>query len=456
MGRPYGGRAGAASRRLKTLRCIKFAAEHGSGPGFAIPNAVDAGMASPALFQPMKRLRDRARPGSGVRSGSEPEFTTVPIGRRRFLILAGGATAYMALRPHAAWAKKLAREPLALQKWSLPDLAPADPIALQRALIGAAILAPSHWNSQPWRFEADTDAIRLVADVRRALPVTDPDRRWMMASLGAALENMLVAARAYGLMPTVKYLPHDGRGDVVAEVSYVGGDVRRDRAYFAAIPDRRTNRRNYDGRGLFMENRAKVSAQVPDGVQLHWIDDRRQMEDIADLVRDVVRDQTYNEAFQRERFSWMRLSEGQVRERGDGVYVESLDIGGPARWFAGSYFDPESWFLRFGAESAGKQARAQVRSAGALGLLTTVRSGEADWLKAGQTYERIALRCTQLGISHQPINPPLLESKSRDELARRFGAGNESPLMLIRMGHAKPPDPTPRRAVALVSSFRKL
>jgi hypothetical protein len=404
----------------------------------------------------MKRLRDRARSGRGAAAGQEPEFVTVSIDRRRFLILAGGAAAYAALRPHAAWAKKLAREPLALQPWTLPRSAPADPIELQRALIGAAILAPSHWNSQPWRFEADTDAIRLVADVRRALPVTDPDRRWMMASLGAALENMLVASRAYGLITTVKYLPNGGRGDVVAEVSWVPGDVRRDRAYFSAIPERRTNRRNYDGRGLFMENRAKVSAQVPDGVQLHWIDERRQLEEIADLVRDSVRDQTYNEAYQRERFGWMRLSEGQVREHGDGVYIESLDVGGPARWFAGSYFDPGSWFLRFGAESAGKQARAQVRSAGALALLTSSQASEADWLKAGQTYERIALRCTQLGISHQPINQPLLEEKSRDELARRFGSGNESPLMLVRMGHAKPPDATPRRAVALVASFRKL
>jgi len=404
----------------------------------------------------MKRLRKSARPGRGGRPGSETRFVSVPIDRRRFLIVTGGAAAWLALRPHEAWAKKVAEAYPAMQPWALPDDPPADPLELQRALIAAAILAPSHWNSQPWRFEVEPDAIRIVADVRRALPVTDPDRRWMMASLGAALENMLVASRAWGLIPTVKYFPYGGRGDAVAEVSFVTGDLRRDRTYFGAITERRTNRRNYDGRGLFMENRAKITAQVPDGVQLHWIDDRDSMEAIADLMRDVVRDQTENEAYQRERFGWMRLSEGDERRHGDGVYIGSLDVGGPARWFAGSYFDPGSWFLHFGAESAGKQARAQVRSAGALALLTTAAAGEPEWLKAGQTYERIALRCTQLGISHQPMNPPLLDPKSRDELARRFGAGNESPLMLIRMGHAKPPEHTPRRAVALVASFQKL
>lgn len=404
----------------------------------------------------MESLRDRARPGDTGASGSEPQFVTAPLGRRRFLIIAGGTAAYLALRPYEGLATGPTTPLAPLQPWSLPGDPPADPLELQRALIAAAILAPSHWNSQPWRFEAEAEVIRLVADVRRALPATDPDRRWMMASLGAALENMLVAARAWGLIPTVRYFPHGGRDEVVAEMSYVAGDVQRDRPSFRALTERRTNRRDYDGRGLFMENRAKVNAQVPEGVNLHWIDDRDAIRAVADLARDVVRDQTRQAAYQRERFSWMRLSEDDVRRRGDGVYIESLDVGGPARWFAGSYFDPGSWFLRFGAESAGKQARAQVRSAGALALLTTTQPGEAEWLKGGQTYERIALRCTQLGIAHQPINPPLLDAGSRDELARRFGAGNQSPLMLIRLGHAKPPEPSPRRAVALVASFQKL
>lgn len=403
----------------------------------------------------MERHGGRAPANPGRRTGS-PRFVTVPLDRRRFLILVGGAAAYQALRPHAGWAKKLARDLPPLQPWTLPDAPPADPLELQRTLIGAAILAPSHWNSQPWRFEVDGGTIRLVADARRALPVTDPDRRWMMVSLGAALENLLVAARAYGLVPNVHYLPHAGRDGVVAAVSWTPGDTRRDRAFFTAIPERRTNRRNFDGRGVYAENRAKIVAQVPDGVHLHWHDDRAQIEAVADLARDAVRDQTHNRVYQRERFAWTRLSEDAVRESGDGVYVEALDLGGPARWFAGNYFDPESWFLRFGAESAGKQARAQIRSAGAVALLTTSGTDEEAWLKAGQTYERIALRCTQLGISHQPINQPLVEAGPRDELARRFGAGNQSPLMLIRLGHAKPPEPTPRRAVALVASFSKL
>ena len=72
---------------------------------------------------------------------------------------------------------------------------------------GAAILAPSYWNAQPWRFEVDANELRLTLDPGRTLPFCDPDQRFALLSLGAALENLLVAARAWGLQPAVQYLP---------------------------------------------------------------------------------------------------------------------------------------------------------------------------------------------------------------------------------------------------------
>jgi hypothetical protein len=37
---------------------------------------------------------------------------------------------------------------------------------------------------------------------------------------------------------------------------------------------------------------------------------------------------------------------------------------------------------------------------------------------------------------------------------RQFGAAGEEPLALFRLGHANRPPATPRRSVALVTSFR--
>ena len=376
------------------------------------------------------------------------------LGRREFLIVVGGAAAYTALRPVDAWSRRARAVAVALQPWTLPAEAPAGGLDLARALVGAAVLAPSDWNTQPWRFEVDPGSIRLFADVQRALPTSDPDRRGLMVSLGAALENLVVAARAYGLQPTVRYRPNEGARGVVAEMTWLDGGPRRDRELFGALTERRTNRRNYDGRGLLPQVRAQLSAQVADGPRLHWLDGRDALRELADLVHDAVHAQVSNRRIQAEQHDWLRTSLQAAEQRGDGVPVDALGLSGPANWFAGRYYDPDSWFLRFGASSLAKRAREGVRSAGAAALLTTTARDESAWLLGGQAYERLALKATQLGLAHQPINAPLELDRFRGPLLRRFGVTGEEPLMLVRCGHDSRVPHTPRRAVSVVASFR--
>lgn len=394
---------------------------------------------------------------AGERDGAMPQsprFYALPLDRRRFLILVGGAAAWATLRPYAALAAKAGAQLPPLQPWLLPERVSGSEIEITRALIGAAILAPSHWNSQPWRFEVEGPLIRLLADPQRSLPAIDPDGRAMRLSLGAALENLLVAARAWSLRPTVSYRPPSDRSGVVAEVAWSAGEAPRDRALFHAIIERRTNRDEYDGRGLFGENRAALSVQAMDGFRLHWIEDRDRIKTLGDLAHDAVHDSVLDHASQAECFAWTRFGD-DARRRGDGVSVEAMALGGPAKWLAGRYLNPNSWWLGQGAGSLGKQARKGVRSAGALVLLTTPTRREDAWLEGGQVYERLALKATQLGIAHQPIHALIQREQTRGELLTQFNATGEDPLMFLRLGHADRPRETERRAVALVASLRK-
>jgi len=374
------------------------------------------------------------------------------LDRRHFLILLGGASAYAALHPAYAWAKRL-RSEVALQPWTLAPELPGTSIEVARTLIGAAVLAPSDWNAQPWHFEVDGASIRIVADSRRALPVTDPDRRGMLLSLGAALENMLIAARGYGLRPSVIYTPNEGANGVMAEVSWTPGEQRRDRSLFTMIRERRTNRRDYDGRALFTQNRAQLTAQVPEGLSVHWIDGKDRLERVSDLVHEATRHQMNDQRCQAEQYGWLRF-DGEEKRRGDGVPVSALGFSGPAEWFASRYFDPKSMWRKFGSDSAAKQARGQIRSSGALALLTASRTDETTRLMGGQTFQRFALKATAFGIAHQASSSPIEVEKTRQGLLHEFGAGGEDPLLLVRLGHAKSVPPTPRRAVAVVATFR--
>lgn len=393
---------------------------------------------------------------SGSAPPSAPLARPAPheIDRRRFLLTAGGAAAFVALRPTLAVAKKLGATPAGLQPWSLPDDLPGNPVDAARALIGSAVLAPSDWNAQPWRFEVEDRLIRIVADGKRALPITDPARCGMMIGLGAALENLLIAARAWGQRPTVNYLPHDGAGGVVAEVTWTGGGERRDRELFVAVPDRRTTRRDFDERGIFPQNRTALLAEAMEGLQFHWIDDPDRIRTVGDITFEATRQQVSDDRSQSEHWAWMRF-DNTARKRGDGVPVDSMELAGPASWFASRYFRPGSFFQHFGAEYAAKQARGQVRSSGALVLVTATRRDEAQCLLCGQSYERMALKATRLGIANQILSAPVEVESLRRDLRRAFASGTgQEPLLLVRLGHAKAPGATPRRAVSVVATFR--
>lgn len=391
---------------------------------------------------------------TGIRRPTTRAGHRAALGRRQFLILAGGAAAATALGPTLSWARRLDR-PSVLQPWTLPSDPAANPADIARALIGAAVLAPSDWNTQPWRFEVEENHIRIVADGKRALTVTDPDRRGMLLALGAALENLLVAARAWGLQPGVIYFPQGPASPVVAEVSWTAGDSRRDRALFETIPQRRTNRRDYDGRAIFPENRVQLVAQASDDVQIHWLDGRDRIRALAGLVHDATRQQMRDRRAEAEQYAWMRF-DGEEKRRGDGVPVSALALGPLAELMASRYFDPKSMFLRFGVDAAANQAREQVRSSGALALVTVSQRDETRWLLGGQGYERFCLKATQLGIAHHTLNAPLETPNLRDHALAAFGATGGEPLALVRLGHAKAVDAVPRRAVALVSSFRNV
>jgi hypothetical protein len=199
---------------------------------------------------------------------------------------------------------------------------------------------------------------------------------------------------------------------------------------------------------------AQLTAQVADGPRLYWLDDRDGLRDLGQLVHDAVHAQVSDRLTQSECHAWLRNDRRDAARRGDGVPVEALGLSGPANWFSGSYYDPTSWFLRFGAGSLAKRAREAVRTAGTVALLTAPSRDESAWLLGGQAYERLVLKATQLGLAHQPLNAPIAVERFRARLLRRFGAGGEEPLMLVRIGHDQHVSHTPRRGVTMVASLR--
>jgi hypothetical protein len=83
-------------------------------------------------------------------------------------------------------------------------------------VLDLARLAPSIHNSQPWRWRVEPRTVRLYADLRRWLPVTDQDGRDLMLSCGAALHHLRVALAASGIAARVRRLPDPDEPELLA------------------------------------------------------------------------------------------------------------------------------------------------------------------------------------------------------------------------------------------------
>ena len=81
--------------------------------------------------------------------------------------------------------------------------------AVLEELVHAASLAPSPDNNQPWRFEQnDEGELLLLHDRTRVLP-SDVDDMFSRIALGAALENLCLAAGRHGWRALVRHPADD-------------------------------------------------------------------------------------------------------------------------------------------------------------------------------------------------------------------------------------------------------
>jgi hypothetical protein len=104
--------------------------------------------------------------------------------------------------------------------------------------------APSKYNSQPWRWVADSTTMDLFVDPAHVVSSDDPSGREALISCGAVLDHFRVAMAATGWNTAVKRFPDPNSVDHLASISFTTmDDVTETRhARAAAIARRRTDR----------------------------------------------------------------------------------------------------------------------------------------------------------------------------------------------------------------------
>lgn len=314
-----------------------------------------------------------------------------------------------------------------------------------KQIIHYATLAPSGHNTQPWKFAVSDQSILMSPDYTRRLPVVDPDDHALFISLGCALENLVVAANHMGFAATVEYFLQDEGAEHIA-ITLNSDEVEVDPDLFSAIQKRQSTRSKYDGRPVSAEDWAKLKqASQQEGVALALLTQDEEIEPIIELVKEASRLQFRNQSFVNELISWIRFSKQQALATCDGLNSASVGLPYIPTWLG-------KFILNTLATPDGeaKKCEALIRGSSGLALFIAEVNDKKTWINLGRSFERVVLKATSMHIKHAHMNMPCEEVGIRSKLQQHLGLKAEQPLLLLRMGYAKPMPKSYRRPVEWV------
>jgi nitroreductase len=303
-----------------------------------------------------------------------------------------------------------------------------------RAALAMAIRAPSVHNSQPWRWRVGPHSLHLYADLQRHLPNTDPDRRDLMLSCGAALNHCVIALAALGWQSKVHRLPNPADPQHLASIEFQRrAPAELDVVLAAAIPRRRTDRRHFSHWPVPPRDIALMAARTARaGVKL------LRVEDVTGL-KDVVAQASRKHAGDREYLSELAAWSGRHAAFA-GVPARSTPAPDPSAELPGRLFAATA--LAQPPESTAADDNAEVLALG------TRDDDELARLRGGEATSLVLLTATALGLASCPITEPLEIAETRESVRADIFDHNEFPQMLLRIGwapvNADPLPSTPR------------
>lgn len=349
--------------------------------------------------------------------------------------------------------------------------------ALLDRLVAAASRAPSADNMQAWVFAGADDAIEVHLEPSRVLP-TDVDAMFAWVGLGAAVENLVIAAGHEGFSATVDCGALEGQPGSEAPVAEAGAPVvvrlsagGSDHHLAAWIEHRETNRGPFDDAPLDPDTLAGLTDAVAElDAGVHWVSGRAALDQLASMDARSTYIRLEHPPLHDELFDILRFSRRELEQTRFGLEFQSLGMPDALVSLARLLRYPSVMKVvsRLGiGHAVARRLSARLRQAGAVCLVTARRPGPAGYLEAGRAMERLWLEATARGLAVQPhgVLPQYLTKLvvEPDGFSPRFAeamrqhrepfhalfpeARGEHPAMVLRLG--RPREYPARRSLRL-------
>jgi len=306
-------------------------------------------------------------------------------------------------------------------------------------IVRSAVKAPSGHNTQPWLFAKEEDGICIRPDYSRALCVADPENRELFISLGCAAETGMIAARFYGYNAELNLDLLENQGTIKIILSK--NDNSEQPELFSFINLRQTTRTLYDNKLISSQDLEILKATESEtGANIRFFIEQNEIQQFSPFINEANGIQMNNPKFTGELTKWLRFSEKEAMQKGDGLYAACSGFPSMGRMLG-------SFVLKnfITAKSEEKRLLKQVNKTALVAIFKTQNNDLVDWVKTGIIFQRFALTATKLGLSHSYLNLPCQITQVRDKMMTDLGLAG-FPQLIIRLGFSnKMPFPFRRR-----------
>ncbi|MDP3970873.1 MAG: hypothetical protein Q8P90_04175 [bacterium] len=308
-------------------------------------------------------------------------------------------------------------------------------------VLNYAVLAPSTHNSQPWLFRVQDNKCYLEYNEDINIVYGDPQKRDLFISLGCCLENIIVAAKHFGIYSSYKYVKEGG--NTVAEVAFIDSEdnIKKDpHGLFNAIKNRFNSRSIYKDKNVplsFLEEAVQLNNTA--GMQIKFIRDKTKINDISQLTADAVKEAYRDPLFRKEMSQWINSNFTSKRA---GMPGYSLGVNTPL-----SVVLP--YIIRSVniGNKIGKLCSDVISSAPYLCVITSDTNSKEDWLNSGRLAERLMLFFNKNGLNTS-IYVASLEIGDVHKKVKNVIGGEKIPHFIFAVGYADSVDSfSPRHPV---------
>ncbi len=297
-------------------------------------------------------------------------------------------------------------------------------------IVRRTVKAPSGHNTQPWFFSREDDGICITPDFSRSLPVADPENRELFISLGCAAETAMIAARFYGYNAELNNELFEKQGEIKIMLSKNEKSEVPD--LFSFINSRQTTRNPYSDSPVSDDDLIKLKQIVTEsGIDLEFYIGQDKINTFLPYIFEANTIQMSNPNFKHELIQWLRFSEKEALQKGDGLYAACSGMPSPGKTI-GNFIVKN--FITVKSEE--KRLHKLLDTTTMLVMFTSRNNNILGWVKTGTIFQRFALTCTKLGLSHSYINLPCQINQVRDKMKRDMRLTG-FPQLLIRLGSSQ-------------------